>query len=457
MLGKTVIYTSDSRLSLYSLNMGDTNKSSRDSIRCPACGELIPITETLHHQLTEEARVELRREIAAQQKAQQAKEVELQAREEKLQEAEQSIEQQVKKRLEIEKASVARKALEKAREEVSLEVRDLRTDAADKSQKLEEAQQNELKLRKEKRDLEAAKKTFELDAARKLDAERERIRSEVGDAFLEEHRLKNAEKDHKLQEALRINQDLQRKLQQGSQQTQGEVLEEELEEILKSHFPFDQILPVAKGVRGADVLQRVNARSGIYCGAMIWETKHAKNWSDAWIEKLKSDQREAKADIAIIVTDALPRDVTTFGYRDGVWICACRLAVGIAIALRYALIEVARAKTATAAKNEVIETLFKYLTGPEFRHRVEAIVSGFISMKEDLDEEKRIATRRWARREKQLDSIITNTSGMYGDLQGLIGTSLQPIAALESGHDNRGGKEVVDYEDVEISDEDIPF
>jgi hypothetical protein len=437
--------------------MSNTNKVSRDSIKCPACGELIPITETLHHQLTEEARAELKREVLAQQRAQQAKEAELRQREESVQRAERAVDQEIKKRLETEKANIAAKALEKARQEVSLEVSDLRSQAVENDRKLEEAQQNELKVRREKRELEAAKKTFELEAARKLDAERERIQREAADSFLEEHRLKDAEKDHKLQEALRINQELQRKLQQGSQQTQGEVLEIELEEILTTNFPFDEILPVAKGVRGADVVQKVHARSGVYCGSIIWETKHSKNWTDSWVEKLKSDQRDAKADIAVIVTDVLPKDVTTFAYKDGVWISAPRLAVGIAFVFRHTLIEVARARTATAAKNEVIESLFKYLIGPEFRHRVEAIVAGFIAMKEDLDEEKRIASRRWAKREKQLESIIDNTSGMYGDLQGLIGTSLQPIPALESGQDEPDAAGHVGSEDAELSDEDIPF
>jgi len=437
--------------------VGTTNKTSPDSIKCPSCGELIPITETFRHQLTEKARADLKREVAAHEQALLAKELELQARDEQLQKAEQSIDQQVKKQLEAEKPNLTKKLLAKAREEVSLELKDLQTNAAEKDQKLEEAQQNELKLRKEKRDLETAKKAFELESARKLDIERERIRKEAADAFLEEHRLKDAEKDHKLQEVLRINQELQRKLQQGSQQTQGEVLELELEEILKSNFQLDEILPVAKGVRGADVLQRVHARSGIYCGTIIWETKHSKNWSDSWIEKLKADQRDAKADIAVIVADVLPKDVSTFSCTDGVWISAPRFAVGLAIAFRQTLIEVARAKIATAAKNEIIEALFKYLTGPEFRHRVEAIVAGFISMKEDLDEEKRIASRRWAKREKQLDSIITNTSGMYGDFQGLIGTSLQPIPALESGQEERVGEGIARASTIEVSDDDIPF
>lgn len=437
--------------------MSNPQKISRDSIKCPACGELIPITETLHHQLTEEARAELRSEVASQQKAQQAKEAELQQREERVRQSEQAVQQQVRKQLEAERAQIGAKALQKAREEVSLEVNDLRNQAAENARKAEEAQQNELRLRREKRELEAAKKAFELEAARKLDAERDRIRREAADAFLDEHRLKDAEKDHKLQEALRINEELRQKLQQGSQQTQGEVLEIELEDLLTSNFPLDEILPVAKGIRGADVLQRVHARSGVYCGSIIWETKHAKNWTDSWVEKLKSDQRDAKADIAVIITDALPKHVSTFALENGVWIGTPRLAVGIAFAFRQTLIEVARAKTATAAKNEIIESLFKYLTGPEFRHRVEAIIAGFVAMKEDLDEEKRIAQRRWAKREKQLELIIGSTSGMYGDLQGLVGTSLQPIPALESGQDEPDRKTVTESEETEISDEDIPF
>jgi len=413
--------------------MKSTDGSSGDSIRCPKCGEIIQITETLHNQLTEQARAEMKRELAKEQKALLVREQGLQAREAKLVEAEQDIDDQVAKKLAAQKAKLSKEALDKAREEVSLELKDLEQDAAERERKLEAAQGNELQLRKEKRGLEAAKKKLELDVARQVDAERERIREEAMCQAAEEYRLKDAEKDKKLKDALKMNEELARKLQQGSQQTQGEVLELELEEVLRGCCCSDEILPVPKGVHGADVLQRVNNRFGVCCGLIIWEAKHTKNWSDGWISKLKDDQQQARADIAVLVTDVLPKEIEHFGRQDGVWVTSPRYVPGLVAALRVGIEEVAQTKRAVASKNETVEALFNYLTGADFANRVEAIMRGFIGMKEELDEEKRVTTRHWAKREKQLDLVVANTSGMYGDLQGLMGTSLKPIPALDSG------------------------
>lgn len=422
--------------------MKNSDRASGDSIKCPKCGEVIPITETLHHQLTEQARAEMKRELAAEQKTLVAREKDLQAREAKLAEAEQDIEDRVAKKLSAQKVKLNKDALEKARAEVSLELKDLAADAAEKERKLKALEANELRLRKEKRDLETAKKNLELDVARKVDAERQRIREEALKDAAEQHRLKDAEKDHKLQEVLRVNEELNRKLQQGSQQIQGEVLELELEDVLRDCCRLDEVLPVPKGVRGADVLQRVTTRSGVCCGLIIWEAKHTKNWSDGWISKLKDDQQQARADIAVLVTDVLPKGVEYFGKKDNVWITIPKYVPNLVATLRMILEEVAQTKRAVASKNETVEALFNYLTGPDFANRVEAIMRGFIGMKEELDEEKRVTSRRWAKREKQLELVLGNTSGMYGDLQGLIGTSLKPIAALEPAESDHPGKEV---------------
>lgn len=411
--------------------MKTSDRASGDSIKCPKCGESIPITETLHDQLTEQARAEMRRELAREQKTLVAREKDLQAWEVKLTDAEQDIEDRVAKKVSIQRAKLSKDALEKARSEVSLELKDLAADAEEKERKLKAVEDNELRLRKEKRDLETAKKNLELEITRKVDAERQHIREEALTQAAEEHHLKDAEKDQKLRDALKMNEQLSRKLQQGSQQIQGEVLELKLEDILRDCCRLDEILPVPKGVRGADVLQRVTTRSGICCGLIIWEAKHTKNWSDGWISKLKDDQQQARADIAVLVTDVLPKEVEYFGRKDNIWITIPKYVPNLVATLRMMLEEVAQTKRAVASKNETVEALFNYLTGPDFANRVEAIMRGFIGMKEDLDEERRVTSRRWAKREKQLELVLGNTSGMYGDLQGLIGTSLKPIAALE--------------------------
>ena len=216
---------------------------------------------------------------------------------------------------------------------------------------------------------------------------------------------------------------------------QGEVLELELEQLLKTSFPIDMIEPVPKGIPGADVLQGVTTPTGHHCGVIIWESKRTKHWGDGWVGKLKDDQRAAKADIAVLVTQALPKGVTNFGQQDGVWVTTYACALGLVVALRQGMIQLMHMKMASVSKDEKMEVVFNFLTGSEFRNRVQAIVETFIAMQADLETEKRVSVKRWAQRQKQIERIIDNTAGMYGDLQGLIGTSMQSIPALEAGEE----------------------
>ena len=411
--------------------MKDSKNTISDDIKCPSCGAVIPITETLNQQLKEKARAELQQEWLQKQNALVARETALATKEAGIRRAETSIDKQVTELLETEKAKLSQEALKKARGEVSLEVEELRAGESEVKRLLQEAQNNEIQLRKEKRVVEAAKEAVELDVARQIDAERKSIREKALTDADADHRVKDAEKDHKLQEALRVSEDLRRKLEQGSQQVQGEVLELGLESMLRDRCPSDDIHPVPKGIHGADVLQQVRTRSGLACGLILWEAKRTKNWSKGWISKLKGDQQEAKADIAVLVTDVLPEGIDCFGQRDEVWITLPLYVPELVAAFRQILTEVAQAKRSVAGKNEMVEALYDYMTGPEFRNRVSAIVGAFKAMKEDLEEEKRVTNKRWAKREKQLDNVTKNTSGMYGDLEGLIGTSLKPIALLE--------------------------
>jgi hypothetical protein len=455
------------------MHLENVDRTSGDNIKCPKCGEIIPITETIQHQLTERTRREINREmadkqrtliakekelqvqaaklaeasldieaqvagrLAAEQKALAAKEKDLQAAEARVGEAQRNIDEQVSKKLSIERSALLddarRHALDKAREEFSLRMDDLQAEAAEKDSKLQEAQKKELQLRKDTRELEAAKQSLELDVLRQVEAERESIKQEAMAQFAETHHLKDSEKDKKISDALRTNEELNRKLRQGSQQTQGEVLELELEQVLRDCCRFDEILPVPKGVRGADVLQKVNNRLGACCGLIIWEAKHTKNWSDGWISKLKQDQQAAHADVAVLVTDVLPKGLDHFGGHDGVLVTSTKYVPGVVAMLRHGIEEVAKTKCAAAGKNETVEELFNYIIGADYRNRVDGIVRGFIGMRTTLGKEKRTTKQRWAQQEKQLDLAEANMIGMHRDFQGLLGTALQPIPALDSG------------------------
>jgi hypothetical protein len=415
-------------------------------IICPHCKKEIPLTEAISHQIREQLRKEFEIEIKK-------KEQELAQREEMLSQKEKSLEEEYIKKLKLEIARLEKEAKEKAEQSVAVELKDLQAEVAEKDQMLLESQNKELELRKQRRELEEKYKNIELETARKLDEERERMREEITKSVAEDHRLKDMEKDKKMNDMLRQIEELKRKAELGSQQLQGEVLELELEEMLKINFPLDNMEPVGKGKRGADILQRVHNQSGQYCGTIIWESKRTKGWSDGWIDKLKEDQREAKAEIAVLVATALPKEVNSFGYINGVWVSNPTIAVCLAMALRMNLIQVANAKMAAVDKGEKMEVLYNYLSGKEFGQRVEAIVEAFISMRSDLEKEKSAMNKIWSKREKQIERVIHNISGMYGEMQAIVGASLPQIKSLEL----KSLIEEVDSEELSEGKEEIPF
>jgi hypothetical protein len=226
-------------------------------------------------------------------------------------------------------------------------------------------------------------------------------------------------------------EELRRKSEQGSQQLQGEVQELELEALLRSKFPHDTIEPVPKGEHGGDVLHRVVGPLGQTCGTILWESKRTKSWSDGWLAKLRDDQRAAKAEIAIIISQVLPKGVEAFDLIEGVWVTHPRTAIPVAMALRQTLLEVGLVRQASEGQQTKMEMVYQYLTGPRFRQRLEAIAEGFSSMREDLEREKRAIQKQWAKRDEQIERVVQAAVGMYGDLQGIAGKTLQEIEALE--------------------------
>lgn len=405
-------------------------------IQCPSCGASIQITDAIAREFATEAEAKVRQLLADQKKDLIAREQAIRYRETLVQDAEGLLEERVCERLAAASATAENRAKAVARAELEVELQDLRNALSERDRLAREARDTELRLRQEKRALEEHKETMTLELTRALDAERAALIESTVRRTQEEYRLRDAEKERKLQEALRVNDELRRKLEQGSQQTQGEALETTLEASLRVSFPGDVVEPVPKGVRGADLIQRVHSRSGQFAGTVLWEFKNTKNWSDGWIDKIREDQRVAKADIAIIVSRVLPPDIDGCGVYDGVWLAEPRLAVGLATALRSGMLEVTLAKRVVAGKTGALEVLFNYLTGPEFRQHVEAQLRAFIEMQSDLAEEKRHTARRRAKREKQINRVIESAGSVYGDLQGLIGAPMPRIAALDEAVDS---------------------
>jgi len=368
---------------------------SENIIKCPKCGAEIPLTEALTGQIEEKIR------------------------------------QQCQTQLDEDRKKLQDEAAKQASDKLYRELADLKEQLQSKTKTLDEAQKNELELRKQKRELEEHQKTIDLEVARKIDAERKQIQDATQKQIVDEFRQKDLEKDKTISDLTRLVEEMRRKAEQGSMQTQGEVMELELEAILNSTFPMDQIEPVAKGIKGADSLQHVRDGLGRNCGIIIWESKQTKNWSNDWIEKLKEDQRQAKAEIAVIRSAALPKDIKRFGMTDGVWVTDHDSAMPLAAALRISLISVAQARLTQEDKQGKMEVLYSYLTGQEFKQRVEAIIESFDQMKRDLDAEKKAMAGIWAKREKQMEQVVGNLVGMRGDMEGIVGNVMPQIEALD--------------------------
>lgn len=402
-----------------------------DTIICPNCSFEIEVTEVLSAQLRSQLQKEFEADIRKKEAAIAQREKDVASAKEEVAKAKDDIDLLVAEKLATERTQLSADALAKARDQVTLELQDKDQQLSDANKKLKAANDSELTLRKERRELEEQKETLELTLNRRLDEERTKIRDAAKKEAADERQLKDAEKDKLINDMRTQIEDLKRKSEQGSQQLQGEVLETALEELLRQHFPFDEITPVPKGIHGGDVTHTVRDASGTVCGSILWESKRTKNWSDGWLPKLRDDQRAAKAQVAILVSIELPKDVTTFRFTDGVWVTSSACAISLASALRVGLIEVAAAKRSFDGRNDKMEVLYSYLSGQEFRHRVEGIVEAFVTLREELETEKRATQRMWAKREKQLERAASQTAGMYGDLQGIIGASLPAIAALD--------------------------
>jgi hypothetical protein len=394
--------------------------ASLDTIECPECGHAIPVSEALSHQITERARAQSEAEIASLQTA--------------LKEQDKKTARLVEEEVKARTAKIEQEARERARGSVSLEVEDLKTRLAETSKERDVAQKAELEARKRARELDERAKNLDLEAARKIDAERQKIEEQANKRADEQYQHKLAEKEKQIQDAKKANDELKRKLDQGSQQLQGEVSELQLEELLRSSFPMDEIEPVPKGYNGADIVQRVMSRSGRPCGIIVWESKRTKAFSEGWLQKLKEDQRKLTAEIAVLVSEVLPKDCSTFIYMSDVWVSSPQCAISLAVALRTQLANVALARAAAAGAKQKSEILYEYVvSSTQFRQRVQAIAEAFIGMDKDLKDEKRAMQRQWAKREKQIEQVLLHTAGMYGELQALTG--LPDIPALTAGTD----------------------
>ncbi|MFW2534581.1 MULTISPECIES: DUF2130 domain-containing protein [unclassified Legionella] len=417
-------------------------KMSEPIIICPSCNTEIKLTESLAAPLLESTKRQYQEQLAKKDIEIVSREETIRIKEIQLKDAQRHLDEQVacqvQERLKKERAVIANEEARKAKlalgielETKSKEILDLQEIIKARDEKLIAAQKAEAEFIKRQRELEDDRRemdlTIEKRISERLDVARLNGRKEAEDALC----LKLKEREQTISSMQKQIDELKRKAEQGSQQLQGEVQELVLESILQTKFPLDSIVPVPKGEFGGDVVQRVYGTDGKICGTILWESKRTKSWSDGWLAKLKEDQWAAKAEISVIVSQVLPSGVETFELINGVWVTHPRAVFPVAMALRQTLLEVSLARNFAEGQQTKMEMVYQYLTGPRFRQRIEAIVDAFSSMQLDLEKERKVIMKQWAKRNEQIERVMNATIGMYGDLQGIAGKSLQEIEGLE--------------------------
>lgn len=357
------------------------------TLKCPKCGERIPLEGALRAQLEETLRPKIAGELAA-------------------------------------------KATKEAENKVAQQVELLQTELSDLNERVKTSRANELQLRKEQQRLLTEKEGMDLEIARRLDEGRATLRNELSTVVAAEYKQKELQKDKQISDMLKQIDELKRKGEQGSQQLQGEVRELDLEESLRMAFPIDEIEPVKTGARGADIIQHVRDRNGLDIGTILWEVKQTKAWSDSWLQKLKDNLREVRGDVAILLSAALPAGEIEFCAREGVWIATPRLALCLATVVRAGIENVVKATNASIGRQEKSDLVYEYVTGVEFRGCIETTIEAWKAMKSDLEAEKTVFAKHWKKREHQLNRALLGTAHLYGSIHGIVGSTLPEIDAL---------------------------
>ena len=370
-----------------------------DQIICPNCKKAIPLSDALSHQIQEKYQRFYKQRLS---------------------------EEVAKKELILKE-----QLTKKIREDMDMELKDRKNELEELRGQNSKMQEQLLEFNKMIRHLKLENERRQIELEKKLTEEQDKIREEEKSRLSEEYKLRLLEKDKKITDAWKLVEEYKRKLEQGSQQLQGEIYELELENILKREFPLDEIKPVPKGVKGADVFQIVRNSYGRSCGTIIWESKRTKTWSPEWITKLKEDQRGMKAEIAVIISQILPEGIKDIGLEKGVWVGSFDSIISLSLLLRAALIEVAAVKLSNINRQSKMEVLYNYFSGIEFKQRLEAVIEAFNTVQEDIEKEKRWFTSKWAKQEKSIRNVFDNISGMYGDLQSVMGKSLPEVKGLD--------------------------
>lgn len=393
--------------------------SNKSTIKCPNCQHEFEATDAF--------RDEVQRDLNEKAKKWQSQ------KEEEYKKKEDAIRNELNETLVKQKLSIEENLKKSIAVDYENKLKILSETNTQNEEKLKAARDKELEFLRKEQELKTKEAELEINLQKKLNAERGTLLETITKQEEEKNALKLKEFQKQIEDQKKLIDEMQRKAEQGSMQLQGEVQELALEELLKSTFPFDVIEEVGKGVKGADCMQIIRNSMGSECGKIIYESKRTKAFTNEWIEKLKSDMRAQQADIAVIVTETMPKDMDRFGMKDGVWICSFGELKSLAFVLRDSLIKIQSAVVSQDNKGDKMQLLYNYLTSNEFKQQIEAIVEGFTALKDGIGKEKIAMEKLWKEREKQLEKVILNTTHFYGSVKGIAGNAIGDIKSLELG------------------------
>lgn len=403
------------------------NPHMNASFTCPHCHQPLNLESAIASQV--ESR--LAETHAAQQAELATRQADLDARAARLQQQDADWQRELQVRLDAQMQQLRPELLKQAETEQAARVKTMQDELARQSGRIKQMQAQELELQRQKRELEEQREAIGLAVEKQLQQERAEMKAAALQRAREEQELKLAEKEGLIQNLSEQLTGMTRRLEQGSQQMQGEVQELALERLLAAMFPFDQVQEVGKGQNGADIIHTIRNEYGKVCGRIIYESKRTKAFSPAWIEKIKADQQRHKGDMVVLVTETMPKEMLHAGLYKGVWICTFREAKAMVQALRETVVRVAQAQTHAAHATDKKHLLYQYFNSPEFGQCIESIVRGFSCLKDGLEREKRAMLKQWAEREKQIEMVTGSTLCLAGSIQGIAGRDVVGLPELE--------------------------
>jgi hypothetical protein len=413
-----------------------------NNIKCPNCGHLFDVENVIAADMEQKYQQQYQTQLNASLEKVEADKKKLKEEQDIFEEKRKKENELFAKKLQEEKQKLSIELQEQLKKSIAEDyenkIQILATANKSNEERLKEARQKELFFLQKEAELKSKEADLEISLQKQLQQERQKLTEQIRQQEIErtsvkeiEFKLKLKELETQLDEQKKLADEMRRRAEQSSMQRQGEAQELLLEEILKEHFPFDIIEEVGKGVEGADCIQIVRNNTGKECGKIIYESKRTKTWQNNWTDKLKTDKRNLNAHVAILVTQSFPKDMERFGEKDGIWICNFLEVASVAYIIRDAIIKLDDAKKSEENKGDKIKMLYNYLTSNEFKGQMETIVEGLIAMKQGITKERLQMEKIWKEREKQLEKVLISTSGMYGSVKGIAGSSVGDIPLLD--------------------------